>query len=336
MKKTLIIAEAGVNHNGSLEQALKLVRIAAEAKADIVKFQTFKASLLTTTSTPTADYQKENLGKSNQSADTQYEMLKKLELSYDDHHVLIQECKKLGIGFLSTAFDFESLDFLQSLNLKLWKIPSGEITNLPYLEKIGQTKAPVIVSTGMCEFSEVQQAVNVLIKNGTPKDSLTVLHCTTDYPAKMEDVNLLAMLTLGKDLGLAYGYSDHTLGIAIPIAAVSLGATVIEKHFTLDRNLPGPDHAASLEPNELKHMIRSIREIEKALGSSTKSPSTSELKNRAIARKSIVAATSIKAGEIFSKENITTRRPGTGISPMKWYEVLGTQAKKNYVAGDLI
>lgn len=331
--KTLIIAEAGVNHNGSLEKALELVHVAAEAQVDIVKFQTFKASLLATKSAKTADYQKNNLKETN---DSQYDMLKKLELSFDDHHTLIAECKKLNIGFLSTAFDFESLNFLKSLNLGLWKIPSGEITNLPYLEIIARLNQKVIVSTGMCNLSEVEQALNVLIKNGTDKKNLTVLHCNTDYPTKMQDVNLLAMCEMGREFGVNYGYSDHTLGIEIPTAAVALGATVIEKHFTLDRNMHGPDHAASLEPNELKSMVSAIRNIELALGHPKKEPSKSESTNKSVARKSIVAAKPIKVGEEFTTDNLTTSRPGTGISPMKWYEIIGTKAAKGYEPGDLI
>lgn len=336
MSKTLIIAEAGVNHNGSLETALKLVHAAVEAKADIVKFQTFKAKLLATKDAPTADYQKNNLKKSEQSTDSQYEMLKKLELSQEDHHVLMAECKKLNIGFLSTAFDFESLDFLISLKLGLWKIPSGEITNLPYLEIIGKLNQPVIVSTGMCNLTEVKEALDVLLKSGTQKEKLTVLHCNTDYPTKMEDVNLLAMQAMGKEFGVAYGYSDHTLGLEVPTAAVALGATVIEKHFTLDRNMAGPDHAASLEPHELKQMVSAIRLVEKALGKPVKAPTASESVNKAVARKSIVASKSIKQGEILTTGNITTSRPGTGISPMKWHDVLGTKATKDYNLGDMI
>lgn len=336
MPKTLIIAEAGVNHNGSLEKALQLVHAAAEAKADIVKFQTFNAALLATKSAPTADYQKKNLEKSAESTESQFEMLKKLQLTHADHHVLMAECKKLNIGFLSTAFDFESLEFLKSLKLGLWKIPSGEITNLPYLEIIGGLNLPVIVSTGMCELSEVRAALDALMKSGTQKENLTVLHCNTDYPTKMEDVNLLAMQAMGAEFGIKFGYSDHTLGIEVPIAAVALGASVIEKHFTLDRTMGGPDHAASLEPHELKQMVTSIRHIEKALGVAQKHPSKSELVNRAVARKSIVAAKEIKVGDVLTVDNITTSRPGSGVSPMKWHEILGSRAQKSYSVGDLI
>lgn len=331
--RTLIIAEAGVNHNGDLETALKLVHAAAEAKADIVKFQTFKANLLATKNAKTADYQKNNLKTENEN---QLDMLTKLELSYEYHHILQNECKKLNIGFLSTAFDFESLNFLVSLNLGLWKIPSGEVTNLPYLEIIGRRNERTILSTGMCDLDEVGAAVDVLIKSGLSKELLTVLHCNTDYPTKMQDVNLLAMKTMGNSFGLNYGYSDHTSGIEVPIAAVALGARVIEKHFTLDRNMEGPDHAASLEPLELKEMVRSIRNIEQALGSDVKKSTASESKNKSVARKSIVASANIKSGDVFTTENITTSRPGGGISPMKWYSILGTKASKDYEPGDLI
>ena len=330
--KVLIIAEAGVNHNGDLELAKKLVEAAASAGADIVKFQTFKAEQLASLSAKMADYQLRNLNESS----TQQAMLKKLELKFEDHAELIELCKKLGIGFLSTAFDFESLEFLKTLHLGLWKIPSGEITNLPYLEIIGRLNQKVILSTGMSNFSEVETAFNVLLKNGTQLQNLTVLHCNTDYPSKMEDVNLLAMKEMGLKLNSQYGYSDHTLGIEIPIAAVALGATVIEKHFTLDRNMPGPDHKASLLPDELKQMVASIRNIDKALGSPNKRPSASELKNREIARKSIVTQKVIKKGELFSSENLTTKRPASGISPMRWHEIIGTRASRDYLEDELI
>ncbi|MFN3453905.1 MAG: N-acetylneuraminate synthase family protein, partial [Pseudobdellovibrio sp.] len=279
------------------------------------------------------DYQKKNL---NSESNSQLEMLKKLELSYDDHFVLQNECKKLGIGFLSTAFDFESLDFLTSLNMGLWKIPSGEITNLPYLEKIGRLNQKTILSTGMCDLGEVLAARDVLLSSGLSKEKLVVLHCNTDYPTQPADVHLRAMVQMQKTLGVAIGYSDHTLGIEIPIAATALGATVIEKHFTLDRNMSGPDHKASLEPSELKEMVRCIRHIEVALGRSEKLPTESEIKNRSVARKSIVALTDIQKGDVFTAVNITTARPGTGLSPMKWHEVIGTKADKDYKSGDLI
>lgn len=330
--EVLIIAEAGVNHNGNLETAILLVDAAADAGADIVKFQTFKANKLATKHAVMADYQKKNTGEEK----SQLEMLQQLELSYEYHSTLIAHCKKRNIRFLSTAFDFESLDFLISLNLGLWKIPSGEITNLPYLEKIGRLNQPTILSTGMADFIEVQAATYALLKAGLSKDKLTVLHCNTDYPTHPSDVHLRAMAEMGRNLNTAMGYSDHTLGIEVSIAAVALGATVIEKHFTLDRQMPGPDHKASLEPLELKQMVSAIRNIEMALGRSEKKPTDSELKNRSVARKSIVAAGAIKKGEVFTESNITTSRPGTGLSPMKWHEVLGKAAEKDYNEGDLI
>ena len=331
--KVLIIAEAGVNHNGDLNVALQLVRAAAATGADIVKFQTFKAEALASSRAGMADYQKKNL---NEHQQTQQQMLKKLELKYDDHMVLIDECRKLGIKFLSTAFDFESLRFLKSLDLGLWKIPSGEITNLPYLEFVAGLNQDVILSTGMSDMSEVNAAVSVLLKNGQAKAKLSVLHCNTDYPTQMSDVNLNAMAAMGRDLGLNFGYSDHTMGIEVPIAAVALGAVIIEKHFTLDRSLPGPDQLASLEPEEFTQMVKAIRNIEMALGQSKKIPSASELKNRDVARKSIVAAKKIKNGEVFSLENLTVKRPGSGVSPMQWHSVLGTKATRDYEEDELI
>lgn len=330
--KTLIIAEAGVNHNGSIETALKLVDVAADAGADIVKFQTFKAKNLVTDSAEMADYQKKNMGQEK----SQLKMLSDLELSYEDHYVLIEHCKKRNIRFLSTAFDFESLDFLDTLKMGIWKIPSGEITNLPYLEIIGRKGDPVILSTGMADFQEVEAAVRVLTTVGLPLKKISVLHCNTDYPTKMEDVHLLAMRSLGEKLNVSFGYSDHTMGIEVPIAATALGAVVIEKHFTLDRNLPGPDHKASLEPLELKAMVQAIRNINLALGRSEKLPTESELKNRAVARKSLVAKKSIKSGDVFSAENLTTRRPGNGVSPMRWYEFIGKKASRDYQENELI
>jgi len=336
MKKVLVIAEAGVNHNGSLERAIELVRVAADAGADFIKFQTFKASLLATSSAPMADYQKKNLELDDQGKQTQQDMLRQVELRFEDHGTLIEECKRVGVRFLSTAFDFESLEFLKGLSLDLWKIPSGEITNYPYLKKIAQTQKPIVLSTGMSDLKEIDEAVSVLLESGSKKEDITVLHCTTDYPTPMSDVNLLAMPELGKKLGVAYGYSDHTLGITVPLAAVALGATVIEKHFTLDRTLPGPDHKASLEPEELRQMVLGIRELEKALGSKIKKPTEAELKNRIVARKSIVAAKIISAGDVFTEDNLTTKRPGSGTSPMKWAQILGTKSKKDYFPGDLI
>ncbi|MGZ3774650.1 MAG: N-acetylneuraminate synthase [Bdellovibrio sp.] len=332
LTRTLIIAEAGVNHNGDLQTALKLVDAAVEAGVDIVKFQTFKAKNLVTESAVMAEYQKKNIGEEA----SQLEMLQKLELSYDDHHKLVSYCQTKNIRFLSTAFDFESLSFLETLNMGLWKIPSGEITNLPYLERIGKLGQPVIVSTGMSEMKEVENAIQVLVSVGLPKEQIVVLHCNTEYPTPFADVNLRAMKTLGDHLGVSYGYSDHTMGIEVPIAAVALGAKVIEKHFTLSRDMVGPDHKASLEPGELKAMVKAIRNIEDALGSEFKKPSESELKNRPVARKSIVAKTAIKAGELFTTENLTTRRPGTGISPMRWYSFIGSPSPRDYKENELI
>lgn len=330
----LIIAEAGVNHNGSLEIAKKMVDKAVEAGVDIIKFQTFKAEKLVSKSAKQAEYQKKNIG--SVSDDSQYNMLKKLELSEQDHQELMAYCKKKGIRFWSTAFDFNSIDYLHTLNLGLWKIPSGEITNFPFLKKIAQYHEPVILSTGMCEMSDVEAAVKVLVDNGISKNQITILHCNTEYPTPYEDVNLRAMLTL-KDTGCQkVGYSDHTKGIIVPIAAVALGATVIEKHFTLNRNMEGPDHKASLEPDELKDMVSAIRNIEKALGNGKKTVSESERKNIAIARKSIVAACPIKKGDVLTEDNLTVKRPGTGISPMQWEKVIGSKAIKDFAEEEMI
>lgn len=329
----LIIAEAGVNHNGSLEIAKRLVDEASSAGVDIIKFQTFKAEKLVSKAAKQAEYQKKNIGKGEE---TQYAMLKKLELSNEQHEELIAYCKSKNIRFFSTAFDMDSIDYLHSLNLSLWKIPSGEITNYPYLKKIASYKEPVILSTGMCDLSDIENAINVLVANGVSKDTITVLHCNTEYPTPMKDVNLKAMLEIKEKFGVEIGYSDHTEGIEVPIAAVALGATVIEKHFTLDRNMEGPDHKASLESSELKAMVKSIRNIEKALGTGHKTISESERKNIEIARKSIVAAKDIKEGEIFTEENITVKRPGNGISPMEWENVIGKVAKRNFQEEELI
>lgn len=331
--KVLIIAEAGVNHNGSLEIAKRLVDEASSAGVDIIKFQTFKAEKLVSKAAKQAEYQKKNIGKGEE---TQYAMLKKLELSDKQHEELISYCKSKNIRFFSTAFDMDSIDYLHSLNLGLWKIPSGEITNYPYLKKIASYKDPVILSTGMCELSDIENAINVLVTNGVSKDIITVLHCNTEYPTPMKDVNLKAMLEIKEKFGVEIGYSDHTEGIEVPIAAVALGATVIEKHFTLDKNMEGPDHKASLEPSELKAMVKSIRNIEQALGTGHKTISESERKNIEIARKSIVAAKDIKEGEIFTEENITVKRPGNGISPMEWEYVIGKVAKRNFQEEELI
>ena len=331
MKHVLIIAEAGVNHNGSIEMAKQLIDAAAVAGVDYVKFQTFKAKKLVTKEAKQAEYQQRNAAD-----ESQYAMLKKLELSQAQHEELIAYCEQKGVRFLSTAFDLESIDYLHSVNLGLWKIPSGEITNYPYLKKIALYGDPVIMSTGMCSMDDVEQAINVLLKNGLTKEQITLLHCNTEYPTPMQDVNLRAMLQMKEKFGVRVGYSDHTKGIEVSIAAVALGAEVIEKHFTLDRNLPGPDHKASLEPNELKTMVDAIRNIEQALGNGQKQVSKSEEKNMAIARKSIVAAKGIKKGELLTEDNLTTKRPGTGISPMRWDEVIGTKAIRDFAEDEMI
>ncbi len=330
--RTFIIAEAGVNHNGDLGIAKKLIDAAADSGVDAVKFQTFKAEKLVCPDAPKADYQIEATG----SSDTQYDMLKKLELSSDAHTELISHSKKKGIIFLSTAFDLESIDFLNKLGLEIFKIPSGEITNMPYLKRIGRLRKKIIMSTGMADMVEIEDALGVLTEAGTPKEEITVLHCNTEYPTPFDDVNLLAMLTIKERLKIKVGYSDHTTGTEVPVAATALGATVIEKHFTLDKNMTGPDHSASLEPHELKAMVRAIRNIETALGDGIKKPSPSELKNKDVARKSIVASRNIKKGEFISEEIITTKRPGTGISPMEWDNVVGKAAVKDFEADALI
>lgn len=331
--KVLIIAEAGVNHNGDIVQAKKLIDAAAEAGVDYVKFQTFKASKLVTKSAQRADYQNTNTG----DADSQYEMLKKLELSEEAHRELISYCNKKGIQFLSTGFDLDSLDFLNNIGINLFKIPSGEITNLPYLRKIASFKKPVVMSTGMASMTEVKDAFDVLTQEGVAKSAIHIVHCNTEYPTPMQDVNLKAMNAIGKELDVKIGYSDHTLGIEVPIAAVALGATVIEKHFTLDRNLPGPDHRASLEPDELKAMVTAIRNIEKALsGSGRKEPSPSEMKNKTVARKSIIASRAIKKGEKLTAANLSIKRPGNGISPMRWDAVLGKNAVRDFKEEELL
>ena len=333
MKKTLIIAEAGVNHNGDIAKAKALIDKGAEAGVDYVKFQTFKAANLVTKQAKRAAYQDKN----TQNNDSQYEMLKKLELSQKDHQELIDYCTQKGVKFLSTGFDFESLEFLAGLGITIAKVPSGEITNLPYLRKVATLFPEVILSTGMANITEIKDAVKVLTDNGVSKDKITVLHCNTEYPTPMEDVNLKAMLHIQRELGVPIGYSDHTLGIEVPIAAVALGATVIEKHFTLDKTLPGPDHKASLEPDELKAMVSAIRNIEKAVGGSgIKEVSASEAKNKPIARKSIVASKFIRKGDLLTEENITVKRPGIGISPMQWDEVIGKTAEKDFEEDDLI
>lgn len=321
MNKVIIIAEAGVNHNGNIEIAKQLIDAAAAAGVDYVKFQTFKAENLVNINAPKADYQIENTQNEKES---QFQMLKKLELSIENHFELIDYCKQKKINFFSTAFDTESLDFLNSLNFNLFKIPSGEITNYPYLVKIGSLKKEIIISTGMCNMQEIEEAIVVLENAGTDRNNITVLHCNTEYPTPMQDVNLKAMLDIQKALNVAIGYSDHTLGIEVPIAAVALGATVIEKHFTLDRNLPGPDHAASLEPSEIKKMVKAIRNIELAIsGDGLKSPSDSELKNINIARKSIHINKNIEKGSYLTPEDLIMLRPGNGISPMQFKNIVG-------------
>lgn len=332
-KRTTIIAEAGVNHNGNIDLAKKLIDAAAIADVDYVKFQTFNANKLVTKNAEKADYQKENTGKSN---DSQFEMLKKLELSKEMHFELISYCKSKGVEFLSTGFDLESIEFLSELELDFFKIPSGEITNLPYLEAVAKIGKPVVISTGMADMDEIEQALNVFLTAGIKKSEITILHCNTEYPTPMKDVNLNAMKSIKEKFDVSIGYSDHTLGIEIPIAAVAMGASVIEKHFTLDNNMEGPDHKASLEPDELSSMVKSIRNIEYAMGNGIKEPSESEKKNKDIARKSIVAKKEIKKGELFSKDNLTIKRPGKGISPMKWYDVIGEKSLKDYQKDDLI
>ncbi len=329
--KPIIIAEAGVNHNGSLKTALQMVDAAALAGADFVKFQTFKTDSLVTASVKTAEYQKANC-----NADTQRDMLRKLELPYSDFRILADHCREKGIGFLSTPFDKESIDFLSTLGMKYMKVPSGEITNLPYLRNIASTQTPVIISTGMSTLADVENALQVFYDASYSRSDITLLHCTTQYPTPFSDVNLRAMQTLREAFGIATGYSDHTRGIEIPIAATALGATVIEKHFTLDTSMPGPDHAASLNPDELEEMVRRISHVSMALGSAVKRVTPSERKNMEAARKSIVAATDIKEGEFFTEDNLTVKRPGTGISPMRWDEIIGKASTRFYKADDLI
>lgn len=332
VKKVLFIAEAGVNHNGDISLAKKLVDLAAEAGADIVKFQTFKAENLVTADAKMADYQVQNI----QKVESQYSMLKKLELKNEDFVELKGYCKEKGIGFLSTGFDLESLEFLKTLKMGLWKVPSGEITNLPYLEFLGACNEPVILSTGMCYMAEIEDAISVLTKVGLKKNFITVLHCNTDYPTPFEDVHLNAMTTIKNNLAVEIGYSDHTSGIEVSLAAVAMGATVIEKHFTLDKSLPGPDHQASLDPSEFKLLVKSIRNIEKAFGRSEKIPSQGEMKNRLVVRKSLVAAHVIEKGEMITKDNLAIKRPGSGISPMKFTEVLGSKAVRSFSKDELI
>jgi N,N'-diacetyllegionaminate synthase len=333
MKKVFIIAEAGVNHNGSLELAKLLIDVAVEAKVDAVKFQTFKTELCILKGAEKADYQKKN---TNNLEESQFEMVKKLELSEEMHKELISYCNSNNILFLSTPFDHDSIELLNTLGLEIFKIPSGEITNLPYLRHIGRLNKKVILSTGMSDIGEIEDALDVLIDAGTKKENITVLHANTMYPTPMEDVNLKAMVTIGNAFDIEFGYSDHTLGIEVDVAAVAMGANCIEKHFTLDKTMEGPDHKASLEPDELIAMVKAIRNIELALGSSIKKPSKSETPNMQIARKSIVAKRGIKKGEILDEDNLAIKRPGNGMSPMRWDEVVGLVATKDYQEDELI
>ena len=330
MSRVFVIAEAGVNHNGNIEIAKQLIDAASEAGADAVKFQTFQADSLVCRTVKKAEYQLETTDRT----ETQYDMLKKLELTPQMHRELIEHCIKRNIMFLSTPFDLESIKLLSELGMQIYKIPSGEITNLPYLREIAKQQKKIILSTGMSSMDEVKAAVNVLKNNGT--EDITLLHCNTQYPTPISDVNLLAMVKMREETGLPVGYSDHTQGIEVPIAAAALGAEVIEKHFTLDKNMEGPDHKASLEPQELMQMVVGIRKIESALGSNIKQVSESEMTNVAIVRKSIVAAANIKRGEKYTEKNITTKRPATGISPMLWDEIIGKTADRDYKVDEMI
>ncbi len=328
-KKVIIIAEAGVNHNGNIEMAKQLIDVAVNAGVDYVKFQTFKAETIVSPTAKKADYQAKNIVDDD---DSQFQMLKNLELSHENHLSLIDYCNQKNIKFFSTAFDVDGVNYLDGLGLEMFKIPSGEITNYPYLKTIAQKNKPIILSTGMATLGEIENAIAVLTKYGANRETLTVLHCNTEYPTPMKDVNLKAMLTIGQTFGVQIGYSDHTLGIEVPTAAVALGASIIEKHFTLDRNLPGPDHKASLEPNELKAMVNSIRNIEKAIGGNgRKEPSASETKNIGIARKSIHLKNDLKAGSIISEDDIIALRPGDGISAMQWNNIIGKKLKLDKV-----
>jgi N,N'-diacetyllegionaminate synthase len=332
VKDIFIIAEAGVNHNGCMDTAKKLIDVAVKAGADAVKFQTFKAKNLVSKNAQKAQYQKET----TDANESQFEMIKKLELDLDMHNILIDYCQKSGIMFLSTPFDHDSIDTLSDLGLEIFKIPSGEITNLPYLRHIGSLGKKVILSTGMANIGEVEAALELLISSGTKKDDITILHANTEYPTPMEDVNLKAMQTIGKAFDIAYGYSDHTLGVEIPVAAAALGASCIEKHFTLDKSMDGPDHKASLDPDELILMVKSIRNIEKALGNGIKKESKSESQNKSIVRKSIVAKHKIKKGDVLDESNLAVKRPAHGINPMKWDDIVGSIALKDYEEDDLI
>ncbi len=329
-KKVFIIAEAGDNHNGNIELAYRLVDVAKEAGADCVKFQTFITEEVVSVYAEKAEYQKQN----TDSNDNQYEMIKKLELSFEDFKKIKKYCDDKEILFLSTAFDIPSIEFLEELDMPIWKIPSGEITNLPYLIRIAKTHKDIILSTGMADMDEIKEAVDVLKKNGAGE--ITILHCTTEYPAPFDEINLNAMDEIRNEFKCNVGYSDHTLGTLVPVAAVAKGAKVIEKHFTLDKDMEGPDHKASLEPAELKEMIGSIRTIELVLGDGEKKPSDTEIKNKEIARKSIVARVDIRKGDIFTEKNLAAKRPGNGISPMKWYDILGKKAARDFRKDELI
>lgn len=330
MSHIYIIAEAGVNHNGDLKIAKEMVLAAKRAGADAIKFQTFVTENLVTRNAQMADYQKQNTGQQ----ETQFEMLKRLELSYDDYKELKELCSETGIEFLSTPFEIESIKMLEKLDVDKFKVPSGEVTNYPYLVQIAQTGKPVIMSSGMCTWNEIADAVQVLRDHGTTE--LSLLHCTTEYPAPYNEVNLKVISAMKEKFGVKVGYSDHTQGIEIAIAAVAMGAEIIEKHFTLSRNMEGPDHKASLEPAELESMVQAIRNVEKAMGNSEKIPSQSEIQNMKVVRKSIVAKREIKAGEMFSEENLTTKRPGTGISPMMWEFVIGQTAVRDFEKDECI
>ncbi len=331
--RVFVIAEAGVNHNGTIELAKQLIDVASDAGADAVKFQTFKAKRVVSKNAKKALYQQKSMQEENES---QFEMLQRLELDTAAHRELMEYCTSRGITFLSTPFDLESVELLDDLGLEIFKIPSGEITNLPYLRAIAKLDKKVVLSTGMATMQEIRDAFYTLLGGGTKRENITILHANTMYPTPLEDVNLRAMLSIEREFGVAVGYSDHTLGIDVPIASVAMGASVIEKHFTLSRTLPGPDHKASLEPDELKAMVRSIRNIEKALGSFEKKPSPSETENIIATRKSIVAAKEIKKGEVLCEDNLDVKRPASGISPMKWDEILGKIAKKNYAKDETI
>ncbi|QJQ32764.1 N-acetylneuraminate synthase [Sphingomonas lacunae] len=324
---TLIIAEAGVNHDGDLDKARALIRVASDAGADLVKFQTFSAKRLVSASAPKAEYQIEATG----TAESQFDMLRRLELTREDHESLIATCKECGIGFFSTGFDAGSIDLLVELGVDRLKVPSGEVTNLPYLRHVAAQRLPVILSSGMADLGDIEAAISVLEAGGVPRSAIVLLHCNTEYPTPMDDVNLKAMVNMRTSFGVETGYSDHTLGIEVAIAAVALGATVIEKHFTLDRSLPGPDHQASLLPSELKAMVSAIRNVERAMaGDGIKRASASEAKNRLVARRSLVARTAIKAGDRFSEDNLSAKRPGDGISPMRWDDIIGLEAKRDF------